>query len=146
LNGAYVTKIDDKLVLVDPLAAEVIEALNIYNKNLCYKTLELQMDRVIHFTKRIKELNREPNSVVILLANVDNPLGEELANELMPGYDWQQFRDRGEVPFARGLVGRSGIQTFLDNVNQLEGEKLRNANDNVAVLVIDYNTCEIFVM
>jgi hypothetical protein len=146
---AYVTEIDGQLVLIDPVAAGVIEAVNSYNSkqyNHCIITFHSQIDRVVHFAKRIKELNNDPKNVVILLANVDNDLGAALADALMPGYDWQQFRDRGEVPFARGLVARAGIQSLLDNINPSEGEKLRNANDNIVVLVVDYDTSEIFIL
>lgn len=146
---AYVTEVDGQLVLVDPVAAGIIEAINGLNAkcyNNCIITFHSQMDRVEHFAKRIKELNNDPKNVVILLANVDNDLGAALADALMPGYDWQQFRDRGEIPFARGLVARAGIQNLLDNINPLEGEKLRNANDNIAVLVVDYDTSEIFIL
>ena len=57
---AYVKEVDGKLVLVDPVAAGVIQALQQFNGNIgtCRHTLEIQLDRVIHFTRRIRELGK----------------------------------------------------------------------------------------
>lgn len=128
------------LVLDDPMAVAVITAVEKHN---CSRTLELNADRVRHFARRAKELARSPADVVIVIANVDTPAGRVLADALMPGYDWQQFRDAGEVPFARGLAGRQGIQEFIQEVDADAGAKLL-AHEDLAVVVVDYGTVDVF--
>src|SRR6185436_4774477 len=55
----------------------------------------------------------DPTAVaVVVLLNVDDVHGGPIADMLMPGHNWQEIRDRGEVPFARGLAMRSGIQNL----------------------------------
>jgi len=141
---AYVTEVDGKLVLVDPMACAMIEAINYRNKSLCRSTLEPQMDRAKHFARRVRELGRRPSEVVITMLNVDDPHGGAVADLLMPGHDWQQYRDRGEVPFARGLAGRDGIQDILDELDPLEGQKLREAWAVNVVVVMDHGAVEVF--
>ncbi|MCK9567590.1 hypothetical protein M0R72_01410 [Candidatus Pacearchaeota archaeon] len=141
---AYVTEVDGKLVLVDPMACAMIDAITQHNKSLCRSTLELQLDRAKHFARRVRELGRRPSEVVIVLLNVDDPQGGAVADILMPGHDWQQFRDRGEVPFARGLAGREGLQGILDELDPLEGQKLREAWMVNTVVVMDHGAVEVF--
>lgn len=144
LPHAYVKIVDDQLVLVDPVAAGVIQAINQYNGKSCLHTLETQLERVVHFTRRIRELGKKPTEVTIVLLNVDDPWGGSLADILMPGHDWQQYRDRGEVPFARGLAGREGLQSILDEIEPKEGTKLREAGPVVTVIVMDQGKVEVF--
>ena len=73
------------------------------------------------------------------------PFGGPIADMLMPGHDWQQYRDRGEIPFARGLAGREGMQSILDELSHAEGDKLRGAGDAVTVIVMDHGVVEVFI-
>jgi hypothetical protein len=143
---AYVTEVDGKLVLVDPVAAGLLQALEKFNdpKDKCRHTLDIQVDRVCHFTRRIRDLQKDPMEVTIVLLNVDDPLGGQVADILMPGHDWQAFRDRGEVPFARGLAGREGLQSMLDELDEKAGQKLREAGPVVTVIVMDHGMIEVF--
>jgi hypothetical protein len=137
---AYVTEVDGKLVLIDPVACAIID------ESLCSKTLELKLDRVKHFINRIAELGTDPLEVTIVILNVDTQLGGFLANGLMPGHDWQQYRDRGEIPFAQGLAGREGIQAVLDKASPDEGTKLRKAESAITVVVVDHEVAEVFLV
>lgn len=138
---ARVEVVDGKLVLIDPDACEVIEAVEKIN---CRGTLELQWDRVQHFTRRIKERGLDPNAVVILLLNVNTELGSIFADITVPGYNWQEIRDRGEVPYARGLALRDGIQGSLNHLKM--GDDLNSAVDPsmATVIVMDYGTVAVF--
>ncbi|HKR81995.1 MAG TPA: hypothetical protein VJR27_03265 [Candidatus Saccharimonadales bacterium] len=71
-------------------------------------------ERMIHFKRRAEELGRSGEDTVITLINVDDPVGKILADRLMPGQDWQSYRDAGETPVARGLASKSGIPQFLE--------------------------------
>lgn len=137
---ARVEVIDGQPVLIDPVAVGVMDAIN---KHACRKTFEAQSDRVQHFVGRAAARGMTADSVVIVLLNVDDPNGGELASCLMPGNNWQQFRDAGEVPFARGLAGRSGVLEWLEALDKPAAEKLA-AMTTLAVVVMDYGAVEVF--
>jgi len=61
----------------------------------------------------------------------------------MPGFNWQEIRDRGEVPFARGLALRDGIQAIIETFDSEAATKLLKMNE-VAVVVVDHGVAEIF--
>ena len=129
-----------QLVLNDPVGLAVVRAVEKHN---CRLTLDANADRVEHFRRRAVELCVRSEDVVIVIANVDDGQGSVLAELLMPGHDWQQFRDKGEVPFARGLAGRDGVQEFADAIDTDAGDKLRAFN-GLAVVVVDRGVIEIF--
>ena len=139
-TGAVVREVNGQLVLEDPVAAQVIEVVN---KQNCRNTLDLNTDRVEHFKRRLADRGLTPAQAVIVLLNVDDVHGGPLAEVLMPGHNWQEIRDRGEVPFARGLAMRDGIQEVLSTFDKEAAEKLRSM-DGVAVVVVDHGVAEVF--
>ena len=139
-QDAYVKEVGGQFVLVDPVAAGVVKAVAEHN---CGGTFTRNKDRIAHFIERARVLGKSADEVVITVINVDTPLGGPLAEALMPGFDWQAIRDRGEVPFARGLAGREGIQEVLDELYLPAGEVLRGVG-GLAVVVVDYGVAAIF--
>lgn len=137
---AKVVEIDGQLVLDDPDALAMIQAVGKHN---CKGTLDMNADRVVHFKNRITEKGLTSADAVIVLLNVDDTNGEMLADVLMPDFDWQQIRDRGEVPFARGLADRKGIEESLGFIDKDAATKLRDMTD-VAVVVVDHGVAEVF--
>lgn len=137
---ATVREIDGRLVLDDPDALAVIRAVGKHN---CRSTLEMNADRVEHFKGRLAERGLTPQDAVITVINVDDPQGAVLAEALMPGHDWQAYRDRGEVPFARGLASTEGVQGFLDVIDEEAATKLREMTDP-SVVVVDHGVAEVF--
>ncbi len=141
---ATVREIDGQLVLDDPDAVAMVRANSRYNgKYNCIYTLEINADRVEHFKRRLTECGLTPTEAVIILLNVDDQNGGQIAEVLMPGHNWQEIRDRGEVPFARGLAGREGIHEALNTFDQEAGKKLQNMTE-VAVVVVDHGVAEVF--
>lgn len=137
---AVVREVNEQLVLDDPDARAVIGAVGKHN---CKNTLELNADRVEHFKRRLAERGMTAKQAVIVLLNVEDVHGGPLADVLMPGYNWQEIRDRGEVPFARGLAMRDGIQEALGTFDKEAAKKLRGMKD-VAVVVVDHGVAEVF--
>jgi hypothetical protein len=141
---------DDKgqLVLEDSVAEGVIAAVNSHNYRLamltCRKVFEAQHDRIKHFTKRAVELGYTNKDLVIVLINVDTEFGRPLAEMLMPDHDWQQYRDKGEIPFARGLAGREGVQAYLDAGDKLTAAEDLKLIEGLAVVVIDCEVAAVF--
>lgn len=112
-------------------------------KHNCRHTLDLNAERVAHFKQRVIERGMSASEVVTVLINVDDAQGRPLADALMPGFNWQEIRDRGEIPFARGLAERAGVQGFLDAIDQEAATKLQEMVE-VAVVVIDHGVAEVF--
>jgi len=139
-QGAVVREINGQLVLDDPIAVAVIHTVEKHN---CRNTLELNADRVKHFKNRLAERGMTADQAVIVLLNVDDVHGGPLADALMPGHNWQEIRDRGEIPFARGLAMREGIQGALDTFDKEAAEKLQGMTD-IAVVVVDRGVAEVF--
>lgn len=93
-------------------------------------------DRVKHFKNRLKELGKSGLDTVITVIDVDDTYGGMLADALMPNHDWQQYRDAGEIPVARGLANKDGIVGFLEAAHYYAASnELREAND-IRVLVL----------
>ena len=137
---AVVRRVGGQLVLDDPDAVAVIHAVEKHN---CRNTFELNADRVVHFKNRLAERGMTADQAVIVLLNVDDVHGGPLADVLMPGYNWQEIRDKGEVPFARGLAMRDGIQGALGTFDKEAAKKLKGMTD-VAVVVVDHGVAEVF--
>lgn len=139
---AYVTECDGKLVLVDPAAEGMIAAVECENRRrawgACFDTAKQQWDRIEYFANRIED----PAKEVVVLIDVDTEIGAGLAEVLMPGHNWQVYRDRGETPFARGRAARHGIQSLLDSVFPSEGNTLRELD--LAVVVVAHNIARVF--
>lgn len=139
-TGAVVREVSGQLVLDDPEAVAVIDAVNRLN---CKNTLELNADRVAHFKNRLVERGMTPDQAVIVLLNVDDVHGGPLADVLMPGQNWQEIRDKGEVPFARGLAMRDGIQEALGAFDKDAAKRLKKMT-KVSVVVVDHGVAEVF--
>lgn len=137
---AVVREIGGEIVLDDPQALEVIRAIDKHN---CENTLEINADRVAHFKVRMKDRQLDASEYVIVVLNVDDPHGGPLADILMPGFDWQEIRDQGEIPFARGMVDRSWVEEALDKFDEEAAKKLHDMTE-VAVVVVDHGVAEIF--
>ena len=136
---ATIREIDGELVIDDPDAVEAMRAVAKYN---CKDTLAAHQDRVEHFAKRITERGTTAADVVIVILNVDDPHGGPIADRLMPGFNWQEIRDRGEQPFARGLAGRQGIQEILGHFDTEAADALAKI-EGVAVVVVDYGVAAV---
>ena len=137
---ATVREINGQLVLDDPEGLAFIRAIEKHN---CRCTLEMNADRVAHFISRTVELGLNSENAVIVIINVDDINGGQLAEYLMPGHNWQEYRDRGEIPFARGLAVRKGIQELLTQFDTEAAEKLQKMTE-IAVVVVDRGVAEVY--
>ena len=132
---------DGNLVLDDPAARGMIEAVSKYN---CKLTYESHLDRVDHFVCRIEQRGDDINQTCIVLINVDDVNGRSIAEILMPGFVWQEIRDRVEVPFARGLTGRHGLQDILATFDIEAAATLSEMVNKIAVVVVDHGAAAVF--
>jgi hypothetical protein len=143
MTRATVREIDGQLVLDDPDALAVARAVARENVRRLLITPEVR-ERIRHFAGRIKEPHADEGTrLLIVWLCVDDPSGAAIAEILMPGHDWSAIRARGEVPFARGLAERAGVQAMLDSVTPTAGAELR-AIEGIAVLAVDRGIGAVF--
>ena len=140
MTKAMVREIDGQLVLDDPAALGMIRAVEKHN---CKATFDMNAERVAHFKGRLEVLGLDPKEWVIVLLNVDDAHGALIADVLMPGHDWQAYRDAGQIPFARGIAGRSGIQDVVRSFDEEAAEKL-NSLTVASVVVVDRGVAEVY--
>lgn len=62
---------------------------------------ELNRERMGQLLERAKV---KGSGFVAICIDVDDPTWTWLVDALMPGHNWQQYRDRGETPVACGVV------------------------------------------
>lgn len=141
MTQAVVREIDGQLVLDDPDALAMIRVVAKHN---CKNTLELNAERVRHFSGRIAARQLSPAEFLIVILNVDDAHGGAIAEALMPGHDWSEFWARGEIPFARGLAGRGGIHDVIAEFDVEAAAKLRASPDTLMVVVVDHGVAEVY--
>ena len=148
-SQAVVRMEDGVAVLYDPAAEGVMAAVDAHNYNIakmnCMRVFNLNADRIAHFKSRAVTLGKSDQDVVIVIINVDDVHGRDLAEALMPGQEsmWQGFRDNGETPYARGLAARDGIQNCMNVLDKNAAEKMRLL-PGLLVVVVDHGTAEVF--
>lgn len=120
--------------LIDPFAVAVV-ARAVERENVRRMLIGSQLDRVQHFEQRIAALLMDPAEYLIVVLNVNDRNGADLANVLMPGHDWPAIHARGETPFARGLVERWPLQHALGAGSSAGAELAAVAG--IAVLAVD---------
>lgn len=100
-------------VLYDPMAMAVARAVERHNSLLGLRAGPGHLghrDAIERFLRRALERMILPADTLIVVLNVDDPIGGALAEVLMPGHDWDAIRATGDVPYARGIVERAGFQ------------------------------------
>ncbi len=127
----------------DRFERERLERIRLVGKISCRASLEMNCDRIPHFKRRMRARGFTPEQMVIVFLNADDAHGGPLAERLMPEEDWQQYRDQGLVPFARGLAGRAGIEPALRLFDEDAADKLR-AMRGLSVVVVDHGVAEVF--
>ncbi len=137
---ATVKEVDGELIIDDPVALAVIRTLGKFD---CKKTYDAQLERILHFRKRVTELEKTSEEVVIVVINVDDPYGGPFAEVLMPNTNWQEFRDKNEIPYARGIVFREPVQEYLETFDD-EAAKELSESKKLAVVIIDHGVAAIF--
>lgn len=131
---AYVEQIGDGMVLHDSAAVAIMHAVA---KRNCEASFNVNSDRISYFKERAAIRGLSPDQIVIVVLDVDDKNGGMMAEALMPGHNWQEYRDRGETPFARGLADRDYVTKCLLTFDYEAYEELRDAKE-LSVVVVSY--------
>jgi hypothetical protein len=73
-------------------------------------------ERLEQLAYRAIQKGLTPHQFITLCIDVDDPSWTDLVDVLMPDYDWQAIRDRGEKPVARGPI-TSEIVDYLSQAD-----------------------------
>ena len=65
--------------------------------------------------RAVFEKNMNPSDFLVVCIHADDPAWIELVEFLMPGHDWQQYRDRGEKPVVRSSA-LIGLRDYVSEV------------------------------
>jgi hypothetical protein len=111
----------------------------------CLRFFAANADRMKHFTQRVRELGRSGADTVITLIDVDDPTGHGkiLADMLVPDENWQQYRDRGEVPVARGLAASESFPEILEELGYSVAAHELARSDDLQVVVLHAGTVQV---
>jgi hypothetical protein len=113
-------------------------------ENQCKKTFLSQSSEILRFRKIIKDKGIDPNSVLIVFINVDSDAGKKIANSFMPGHDWSEFRDKGEIPFMKGIADGSLRNAVTGSFDQeFPFNHIENIED-IPIVVIEQCGAQIF--
>lgn len=77
-----------------------------------------QRERLEHMAYRAIKKGLKSDEFVAVAIDVDDPNWKEVVEVLMPNATeayWQEFRDRGETPVARGTAMADGLVEYLSH-------------------------------
>lgn len=132
-------------VLNDPTALGVIQAIDHHNRKIDQENLqrarEGQAERIQYFLNRMDVRGDDPQDIMIVIFGCDDPVGREFAEVTMPGQEstWQNMRDAGLRPYARGLYHRAVVTEGLGLVYPEVAAQLEAHKGRVGVIV-DFNS------
>ena len=80
-------------------------------------------DRMTQLFERATQKTAEAGEQqCVVCIDVDDPAWTQLVDMLMPGFDWDEIRARGERPVARGVVPIGPIAQVVDQFYPAAGE------------------------
>lgn len=74
---------------------------------------QLNKDRLAELAFRAFKKGLQASDFVVIAIDVDDPKWTEVVDGLMPNYDWDQIRRRGQKPVARGFWDSRPIVEYL---------------------------------
>lgn len=132
-------------VLNDPTALGVVQAIDHYNKKIDQENLQRvrkgQAERIQYFLSRMDARGDDSQDMMVVIFGCDDPVGREFAEVTMPGQEktWQNMRDEGQRPYARGLYRRAVVTEGLGLVYPEVAAQLAAYKGRVGVIV-DFNS------
>lgn len=130
---------DGTVVLYDPQAEGVIHAVESANREryeaACKTYFEQNEERLQWFVDRVCNRKSQGKDLVVCFC-ADDPRASQMLDVLMPGHDWNQYREQGLVPFGRGIAPREPVLAMLEELYQGHVPGVLKAIPSVGCLVI----------
>lgn len=90
-------------------------------------------DRLAQLAERAQAKSKETGvQYGVICIDVDDPTWTQLVDILMPGYDWDSHRARGEKPVARGVVPQDLLANTVEKTYPAAGE-LADGKVNICI-------------
>lgn len=86
--------------------------------------------------KAIQANGLTPLEFVMTCIQVDDARWRGIVDALMPGYDWQQYRDRGEEPIARGSAMSSLCEYLSEEMPDMAAALLEKPKDGFVKAIV----------
>lgn len=74
------------------------------------------VERLEHIAFRQIKKGMSHDAFVMVAIDMDDPEWSDVGDDLMPGENWQQYRDRGEKPIARGAAMADPLVDYISEV------------------------------
>jgi hypothetical protein len=103
------------------------------------------LDRLQNFAHRAKHLHGLANDeVVIVCIKVDSDW-RSIVDDLMPGADWQQFRDIGLEPVARGTATFPICEIIAERLPDVSDVLLETPSEgHFKLIALDEGGCTVY--
>ena len=108
---------------------------------------DLNEMRLAVLAGRALDRGLKADQFAVICIDVDDPTWTDEADILMPGHDWQQYRDRGEKPVARGSVLKDFCNYIGKVVPAIADVLLKNVSEDcVQVIVLGGGGASIYIV
>lgn len=89
----------------------VVDAIDMTNQRSAFYMANY--DAILRLASRAQETGRTHETHVIVAIDANDSTWIELRDVLMPGHNWDAYRERGERPVARGIVPKNVFSEWL---------------------------------
>lgn len=132
-------------VLYDDAALGAYQAISNVNKKRAFFNSKNAIYELSSFVKEKIATIQERGTVdsqCIVLIDVDDNMGSQLADVLMPGYDWDQYRVQNQRPVARGIVSMAFIEEIMRTLegHVLDCREVSKGEGDVGVFTLFYDS------
>ena len=108
------------------------------SKELRLKLLFLAGELISKQVKKFFLADQDPYDRCIVVADVDDDVGRDIADATMPGYDWDTIRAQGKQPLAIGSMSIAALRAF-SKANLSAQDLAVHDPGNVMVVVIAHS-------
>lgn len=100
-------------------------------------------ERLLQLAQRAEEKTQaEGVCYGVICIDVDDPTFLDIVEALIPGHDWQAYRDQGQRPCARGVLVDELLRALVDDFFPAAKEEFKNQQTNI--LVCASGGCSVF--
>ncbi|MEI6649818.1 MAG: hypothetical protein WCL23_00090 [Candidatus Moraniibacteriota bacterium] len=110
-----------------------------------HEMIESCIDRLQHFAYRAKTVHGLTNKDVVVVCIKVDTKWRDLVDVLMPNADWQQFRDMGQEPVARGTAYFPICEDLAKELPDIAEALLEKPEDGrFKCIVLDGGGCTVY--
>ena len=102
-------------------------------------------ERLQHFVHRAFNIFEMSNNEVVAVCIQVDSRWKYIVDQLMPSHDWQEYRDRGEEPIARGTATWSLCEVVAEQFPDITDVLLEKPTEGMAkVIVLSDGGCTVY--